>query len=60
MPKLDYEMAGELTQEYIKARGVALSGGDTTSVAVKSVLSAEEVVNAYKIILEAVQDSMKE
>ncbi|MNC66854.1 hypothetical protein D3C75_1172990 [compost metagenome] len=60
LQKLDYEIATELTQEYIRAKGVALSGGDTTSAAVKSVLSAEDVASAFKTILSAVREEMKE
>ncbi|MEK5415237.1 hypothetical protein [Paenibacillus sp. FSL L8-0708] len=62
MAKYDYEIAGELTQELIKARGVALSTSQSAAAQVsavaKEILTAEEVALAYRTILVAVREGI--
>ncbi|HEY2491797.1 MAG TPA: hypothetical protein VGI33_02565 [Paenibacillus sp.] len=59
MSKSDYEVAGEITQELIRARGVVLSGADSSRTAainyVNTVLTAEQIAEAYSVILQAVR-----
>lgn len=63
MAKADYELAAEITQELIKARGIAISGVDAAHSAIASFtqvhLSAEAVADAYKVILKGVREGIR-
>ncbi|WP_342409839.1 hypothetical protein [Paenibacillus sp. FSL R10-2778] len=64
MAKTYYEIAADITQELIKARGVAVSGVDSAASVVtnyaSSHLSDESAVIAYKRILQAVKDGFND
>ncbi|MNO69019.1 hypothetical protein D3C76_598660 [compost metagenome] len=61
MAKTDYEIAGELTQELFKARGVAISGANVSAGVhnyTNDLLTAEAVASAYKLILQGVREGI--
>ncbi|OMD03462.1 hypothetical protein MKX34_17290 [Paenibacillus sp. FSL R5-0636] len=64
MAKTYYEIAADITQELIRARGVALSGIDSAASVVTTYaqnhLSDEAAVKAYKEILQAVKDGFND
>lgn len=58
MSKSDHELASEILQELLKARGQALSGmGGTIAHGKAYWLDDSHVVTSYKAIVKAIQES---
>ena len=55
MSKQYYEVAAEIVQEIIKARGQAIAGSGSAAALTRELLSDEAIATTYKAILNAVE-----